>query len=161
MWKSIQGVYGAFHFQLSKACLNSSTFRSRWLISRISPFSTNESQPPQYGHGFPIPSFTVRQDEPLPLKRARLLYQSRKRGMLENGLILSTFAAKHLNSFDEQQLEQYDKLINLPSNDWDIYYWATEVKETPPEFKNEVMDLLKQHVKNDDREGRCKQPDLT
>lgn len=25
----------------------------------------------------------------------------------------------------EIQLQQYDRLINEPSNDWDIYYWAT------------------------------------
>lgn len=38
----------------------------------------------------------------------RLVYQSRKRGMLENGLLLSTFAAKYLNKFDEKQLDEYD-----------------------------------------------------
>ena len=25
----------------------------------------------------------------------------------------------------EKQLNLYDRLINEPSNDWDIYYWAT------------------------------------
>lgn len=25
----------------------------------------------------------------------------------------------------EEQLNRYDRLINEPSNDWDIYYWAT------------------------------------
>lgn len=25
----------------------------------------------------------------------------------------------------ERQLNLYDRLINEPSNDWDIYYWAT------------------------------------
>lgn len=39
----------------------------------------------------------------------RLLYQSRKRGMLENDLLLSTFAAKYLETFTEQQIEQYDR----------------------------------------------------
>lgn len=28
----------------------------------------------------------------------------------------------------ETQLVQYDRLINEPSNDWDIYYWATGEK---------------------------------
>jgi succinate dehydrogenase assembly factor 2 len=53
------------------------------------------------------------------------VYQSRKRGMLENGLLLSTFASKFLNSMDLKNLQDYDRLINLPTNDWDIYYWAT------------------------------------
>lgn len=90
----------------------------------------------------------------------RLLYQSRKRGMLENGLLLSTFAKKYLDGFDEQQLQQYDRLINLPSNDWDIFYWAVEVKPVPLEFQNEVMDMLKKHIKNENRETRYAQPDL-
>lgn len=80
--------------------------------------------------------------------------------MLENGLLLSTFAKKYLNDFNEDQLKQYDRLINLPSNDWDIFYWAAEVKPIPEEFQNEIMDLLKKHIKNENRELRIKQPDL-
>lgn len=90
----------------------------------------------------------------------RLIYQSRKRGMLENGLLLSTFAKKYLNDFDDEQLRLYDRLINLPSNDWDIFHWATGAKPTPPEFDNEVMDLLKKHIKNEDRQARIMQPEL-
>jgi succinate dehydrogenase assembly factor 2 len=88
------------------------------------------------------------------------MYQSRKRGMLENGLILSTFASRYLDGMSDDQMSLYDRLINLPSNDWDIYYWATGVRETPEEFNNEIMDLLKDHVKNKDKESRFKQPDL-
>ncbi|PHH68933.1 hypothetical protein CDD80_7125 [Ophiocordyceps camponoti-rufipedis] len=73
-------------------------------------------------------------------KRARLLYQSRKRGTLESDLVLSSFAATHLSSLTPPQLSQYDQLLD--ENDWDIYYWATQpsepdadattVRETPP-----------------------------
>ncbi|GIY05284.1 succinate dehydrogenase assembly factor 2, mitochondrial [Caerostris darwini] len=104
--------------------------------------------------------YIERENENITEKRARLLYQSRKRGMLENGLILSTFAGKYLNSFNPEQLALYDKLINIPSNDWDLYYWATGVKSTPPEFENEIMELLKRHVKNELKETRYTQPDL-
>ncbi|KAJ3665352.1 hypothetical protein Zmor_000850 [Zophobas morio] len=107
-----------------------------------------------------IPKPKQRDNEPLEQRKARLLYQSRKRGMLENDLLLSTFINKHLNSFTETQLEKYDNLINGPSNDWDIYYWATEIKETPEEYQHEVMDMLKLHVKNLNREQRLRQPDL-
>lgn len=105
--------------------------------------------------------FIHRANEDTETQRARLLYQSRKRGMLENDLILSTFAARHLASFNAEQLQQYDRLINLPSNDWDIYYWATGARETPPEFESEVMSLLREHVRNDEREKRFKQPDIS
>ncbi|KFA52016.1 hypothetical protein S40293_02972 [Stachybotrys chartarum IBT 40293] len=60
-------------------------------------------------------------------KRARLLYQSRKRGMLEADLLLSTFAAAHLPTMSAKLLDQYDRILD--ENDWDIYYWATQKEE--------------------------------
>ncbi|KAK3360188.1 Flavinator of succinate dehydrogenase-domain-containing protein [Lasiosphaeria hispida] len=60
--------------------------------------------------------------------RARLLYQSRKRGTLESDLLLSTFASQNLAAMTPAQLVQYD--LFLDENDWDIYYWATQ--EPPP-----------------------------
>ncbi|KAH7148590.1 Flavinator of succinate dehydrogenase-domain-containing protein [Dactylonectria macrodidyma] len=60
-------------------------------------------------------------------KRARLVYQSRKRGTLESDLLLSTFASKHLPTLSPALLDQYDLLLD--ENDWDIYYWATQKEE--------------------------------
>lgn len=37
----------------------------------------------------------------------------------------SLFAKEYLPNMTEKQLNLYDRLINEPSNDWDIYYWAT------------------------------------
>ncbi|XP_078047090.1 succinate dehydrogenase assembly factor 2, mitochondrial [Augochlora pura] len=112
------------------------------------------------GHEPSIPPYIERSDESTTVKRARLIYQSRKRGMLENGLLLSTFVKKYLSDFNDEQLRLYDRLINLPSNDWDIFYWAIGSKPTPPEFDNEIMDLLKKHIKNEDRQARIMQPEL-
>ncbi|KAH8303090.1 hypothetical protein KR044_012217, partial [Drosophila immigrans] len=108
----------------------------------------------------PLPQYPVRPDEPLQARKQRLLYQSRKRGMLENDLLLSTFVAKYLKDFNAEQTAIYDQLINGVSNDWDIFYWATETKPTPPEFDTEIMKLLKEHVKNAERVQRLRQPDL-
>lgn len=80
--------------------------------------------------------------------------------MLENDLLLSTFIAKHLKSMDAKLTDQYDKLINGVTNDWEIYYWATETKPTPPEYDNEIMKMLKEHVANAQREKRLRQPNL-
>jgi len=80
--------------------------------------------------------------------------------MLENGLLLGSFADKFLGTFDEEHLVLYDRLINLPSNDWEIFYWATGARETPEDFNNKVMDLLKEHTKNKNRESRIRLPDL-
>lgn len=93
-------------------------------------------------------------------KRNRLMYQSRKRGILENGLLLGSFAKKHLPNFTEEEMVLYDRLINLPSNDWDIYYWATGARETPDEYDNPIMDKLKEHARNENRESRITMPPL-
>ncbi|KAI9742710.1 MAG: succinate dehydrogenase assembly factor 2 [Claussenomyces sp. TS43310] len=56
--------------------------------------------------------------------RARLVYQSRKRGTLESDLLMSTFADAHLEHMTPAQMAQYDRFLD--ENDWDIYYWATQ-----------------------------------
>ncbi|KAJ9605255.1 Succinate dehydrogenase assembly factor 2 mitochondrial [Cladophialophora chaetospira] len=68
--------------------------------------------------------------EDLPTMRARLLYQSRKRGTLESDLLLSTFAAEKLSSMSRAQLQEYDHFLD--ENDWDIYYWATQTEAGTP-----------------------------
>ncbi|KAG7461607.1 hypothetical protein MATL_G00192850 [Megalops atlanticus] len=108
----------------------------------------------------PLPPWEEKTGEPIDIKRRRLLYESRKRGMLENCILLSLFAKQYLNTMTEAQLQQYDRLINEPSNDWDIYYWATEARPTPAVYEGEVMELLREFTKNRDQEQRLRAPDL-
>ena len=75
--------------------------------SGIDPPTTHPAQGP--GTEPWIPEYVEKFEEPLEEKRARLMYQSRKRGMLENGLLLGSFASKHLASFDEEKLALYDR----------------------------------------------------
>lgn len=107
-----------------------------------------------------IPSYPVRPSEEIETKRSRLLYQSRKRGMLENDLLLSTFASKYLKSLEPSLLQQYDDLINGESNDWEIFYWINGQKQTPSKYENDIMKLLRQHAANLNKEQRLRQPDL-
>ena len=72
----------------------------------------------------------------------------------------STFASAHLKSLTPPQLDLYDDIINRPSNDWQLYYWMTGREETPADYDNEVMDMLKVHARNDEFEARYSQPDL-
>nr|CAB3265918.1 succinate dehydrogenase assembly factor 2, mitochondrial-like [Phallusia mammillata] len=99
-------------------------------------------------------------DESITKKRARLLWQSRKRGISENCLIFSTFAAEHLNSFNETQLSTFDELINKPSNEWDLYYWMVGTKPVPDEFSSDIMEMLQEHCRNQNKEERFVQPPL-
>ncbi|CAH8625853.1 unnamed protein product [Dicrocoelium dendriticum] len=98
--------------------------------------------------------------EPLDVRRSRLVYQSRKRGSLENCILLSTFADEYLDMLSPEELAAYDALINSPDNEWDIYHWATGAKEAPEAFHSDVLDLLKAHVQNKRCELRNQQPPL-
>lgn len=86
--------------------------------------------------------------------RKRLVYQSRKRGILETDILLSRFAKKHLDSLNRKQLEEYDKLLD--ELDWDIYYWATEnysITPLPDKWKDsEVLKILQKYSKNSEKE---------
>uniref|UniRef100_A0A6G1SJG9 Succinate dehydrogenase assembly factor 2, mitochondrial n=1 Tax=Aceria tosichella TaxID=561515 RepID=A0A6G1SJG9_9ACAR len=134
------------------------TTASAWLYSRpmASPAISSSNRPFSSDTDFK-PSeelakerYDSRANEDIEKKRARLLYQSRKRGMLENGVILASFANKYLSNLDADHLDQYDRLINLPTNDWDIYYWATNTKPTPPEFETSIMGMLREHLNSKD-----------
>jgi succinate dehydrogenase assembly factor 2 len=58
----------------------------------------------------PLPPRTLRENETIAAMRSRLVYQSRKRGMLEGDLLLSTFATENLSSMSEKELIEYDRV---------------------------------------------------
>ena len=67
--------------------------------------------PPSTPKPIPVP----RHNESLNTLRARLTYQTRKRGTLESDLIMSTFAKEHLNSLTREELLELDQVM-LPEN---------------------------------------------
>jgi hypothetical protein len=58
----------------------------------------------------PPPKPLPRPGEPIETTRARLVYQSRKRGTLESDLLLSTFAQERLGAMDAEELTEFDKV---------------------------------------------------
>ncbi|EKM58016.1 uncharacterized protein PHACADRAFT_89941 [Phanerochaete carnosa HHB-10118-sp] len=107
----------------------------------------------------PPPELLPRPGESVEKMRARLVYQSRKRGTLESDLLLSTFAKERLPTMNEAELKEFDKLMDEP--DWDIYYWATE-NRTPPErwAGSSLLAKLKVHARNEGKVVR-RMPDLS
>merc|ERR1712013_27704 len=97
-----------------------------------------------------LPDFDIRpierNGETRANKVARLVFQSRKRGILENDLIMSTFAREYLDTMSDDDLERYDKILD--ENDWDIYYWATEAQPVPEAHDNAVMQKIVEHTRN-------------
>ncbi|KAF9225968.1 DUF339-domain-containing protein [Gyrodon lividus] len=107
----------------------------------------------------PAPEPLPRPNETLETMRARLLYQSRKRGTLESDLLLSTFARDHLPTMSEAELKAYDKLLDEP--DWDIYYWSTNNRTPPERWSNSsILEKLRVHAKNEGKVVR-KMPALS
>ncbi|KDQ06887.1 hypothetical protein BOTBODRAFT_60352 [Botryobasidium botryosum FD-172 SS1] len=105
-----------------------------------------------------MPSPLPRHGESVDAMRARLVYQSRKRGTLESDLLLSTFAKDHLPTMDEGEMRQFDKLMDEP--DWDIYYWAIGKRDPPPRWTDSpLLAKLKIHAKNEGKVVR-RMPDL-
>lgn len=88
----------------------------------------------------------------------RLIYQTRKRGILETDLLMSTFAMKELWEMPEKEIEEFDRLLDEP--DWDLYYWMTDRKPVPDRWR-ESFDQegrlgyrLRRHTKNEEKEVR-------
>lgn len=61
-------------------------------------------------HSGELPPRVPRENEPIDCLRARLVYQSRKRGMLEGDLLLSTFAAEYLPRMELKELKEFDQV---------------------------------------------------
>lgn len=58
----------------------------------------------------PFPKPLPRDGETLAALRARLVYQSRKRGTLEGDLLMSTFAREQMGGMGEGELREFDKV---------------------------------------------------
>ncbi|KAF9268847.1 DUF339-domain-containing protein [Marasmius fiardii PR-910] len=117
------------------------------------PHSPEHLANTQTSPDLPPPIPVGRPNESFQTMRARLVYQSRKRGTLETDLLLSTFARDHLEGMKEVELKEYDKLLDEP--DWDIYYWSTG-KRTPPErwANSGILEKLKIHARNEGKVTR-------
>jgi succinate dehydrogenase assembly factor 2 len=110
-------------------------------------YSTGHPEAPHVDEPYNQIPPIVRVNEATETKRARLLYQSRKRGILETDLLLSTFAKAYLPGMSPAELTEFDSLMDYP--DWDIYYWSTGSKAVPPEVSAmNIFPVLQEHTKN-------------
>ena len=82
-----------------------------WLLPNTPEHEIKTRSPPNLPPPSPIP----RPNETVEKMRARLVYQSRKRGTLESDLLLSTFAQQELPNMSEAELKEYDKVCPLRS----------------------------------------------
>jgi succinate dehydrogenase assembly factor 2 len=108
-------------------------------------------------------------NEPTETMRARLVYLSRKRGILEMEMLLSTFVQDRLKSMTREEMQEYDrvrvyglllscriatdnlpacscsfKMLTLP--DWTLFYWAIGKKEIPADSEWKHSKVLGRYI---------------
>ena len=73
-------------------------------------------------------------------KRKLLLFKSHRRGMRELDIFLLKFAEKYLKTLSENDLNQYEKLLDESDND--LYSWFFNQTSIPKKHYNKVTKLL-------------------
>ncbi|KAJ1653219.1 Succinate dehydrogenase assembly factor 2 mitochondrial [Dispira simplex] len=87
-----------------------------------------------------------RSNESIDAQRRRIVYQSRKRGILENDLLLSNFVNRHVPIYERHQLDELDILLEIP--DWDLYYYLTDKQPIPQQLSQlSVWPALQRYVR--------------
>ena len=86
-------------------------------------FASVASRSPRPSTGdpeWPMPTPLDRTGEDTKTLRARLVYQTRKRGTLETDLILSTFAREELGGMSAEELMEFDKVGSAARGVWGL-----------------------------------------
>ena len=89
------------------------------------------------------------QHNPLDTDRVKKLkFRAWRRGFREADLILGPFADAHAAALGPEELDQFERLLDVP--DQDLYGWIIERDPTPPEFETPVMAkvraFMREHV---------------
>jgi antitoxin CptB len=72
----------------------------------------------------------------------KLKFRAWRRGFREADLILGPFADRHVAGFSPDQLDEFERLLEVP--DQDLYAWITDREATPAEWDGGLMNQIKQ-----------------
>ena len=88
---------------------------------------------------------TTRSSEGLDVRRRRLLFRSWHRGIREVDLILGRFADARLAAMGEGELDEYEKLLDVPTPD--ILAWVMGERSVPPEQQTPLLaEMIDFHI---------------
>jgi len=79
----------------------------------------------------------------IDIRRKRLRFRSWHRGTREADLLLGSFADANLGDFDNEKLDRYEALLEVP--DADLFDWISGRSAPPTEHQCEVTRLLLTH----------------
>lgn len=71
----------------------------------------------------------------------KLKFRAWRRGFREADLILGPFADQHVAGFTAEQLDEFERLLEVP--DHDLYGWIVDRLATPPEWDGDLMRQIK------------------
>ena len=77
--------------------------------------------------------------------RRKLRFRSLRRGTKESDMVIGGFAASHLKDLDEQQLADFEALLD--ENDQDVLSWVMDMVPPPPGFETDVLQMLRNFKK--------------
>jgi antitoxin CptB len=87
---------------------------------------------------------TTRSSEGLDARRRRLLFRSWHRGIREVDLVLGRFADRELAGLSDSELDDYEKLLDVPTPD--LLAWVMGERPVPPEDETPLLRrMLDQH----------------
>ncbi len=75
--------------------------------------------------------------------RNKLRFRAWHRGTREMDLLMGSFADRHIATFDEDALHEFEEILTY--NDPDLYNWMTGREKAPANLHSRIFDLLLQH----------------
>ncbi len=95
-----------------------------------------------------IAAMTERSSEGLDERRRKLLFRAWRRGVREMDLIVGRFADAHISALDEQGLDDFERVIELPN---DLLYALIVGAETIPQTHDTAVlrQLIAFHCKRE------------
>lgn len=76
-----------------------------------------------------------------PTRLQKLKFRAWRRGFREADLILGPFADLHVHTLNAEQLDTFERLLEVP--DQDLYEWIVERQPTPAAHDTEIMRMIK------------------
>jgi antitoxin CptB len=70
----------------------------------------------------------------------KLTFRAWRRGFREADLILGPFADRHVAELSERQLDEFERLLEVP--DADLYAWIIGTAPAPEDYATDVLELI-------------------
>ncbi|MEQ8334091.1 succinate dehydrogenase assembly factor 2 [Nisaea sp.] len=77
----------------------------------------------------------------LDARRKKLIYRSAYTGTKETDLLLGAFARASIADLDEEGLDTYEALLEIP--DPRLYKWITGQEEAPKEYETPILAMIR------------------